>query len=57
MNYKIIGQQNVPQNIGVISDHHITLKVFYKKQDYQDTLRLITYVDRETGEGHVFVTK
>jgi len=56
MNYKVIGQQDVPKNKGVISDHHIRLTGLYKQKDYPDQLRLVTYIDRETGEEHVFLT-
>ena len=56
MNYKVIGQQDVPKNKGVISDHHIRLTGFYKQKDYPDQLRLVTYIDRETGEEHAFLT-
>jgi len=56
MKYKVIGQQDIPQNKGVISDHIVALTGFYQKKDYPDTLRLITYVDKETGEEHVFLT-
>ena len=56
MNYKVIGQQDVPKNKGVISDHHIRLTGLYKQKDYPDQLRLVTYIDRETGAEHVFLT-
>jgi len=55
MNYKVIGQQNVPKNTGVISDCHIRLTGFYKRKEYPAVLRLVTYVDRKTGEVHVFL--
>ena len=56
MNYKIVGQQNVPKNKGVISDCHVRLTGFYTRKEYPDQLRLVTYIDRETGEEHVFLT-
>ena len=56
MNYKVIGQQDVPKNKGVISDHHIRLTGFYKQKNYPDQLRLVTYRERETGEEHAFLT-
>jgi len=56
MNYKVIGQQNVPKNKGIISDNHIRLSGFYKRKEYPAVLRLVTYVDRKTGENHVFLT-
>ncbi len=56
MKYKVIGQQNVPKNKGVISDYHIRLTNFYQRKTYPASLRLVTYVDLETGEEHVFVT-
>ena len=56
MKYKVIGQQNVPKNKGVISDCHIRLTNFYQRKAYPASLRLVTSVDLETGEEHVFVT-
>jgi len=56
MKYEVTGQQDVPKNKGIISDQIIKLTGFYKKKDYPDTLRLITYVDKKTGEVHVFLT-
>ena len=55
MKYEVIGQQDVPKNKGIISDQIIKLTGFYQKKDYPDTLRLITYVDKKTGEEHVFL--
>ena len=56
MKYKVIGQQNIPKNKGIISDHHIRLTGFYRRKEYPAALRLVTYVDREKGEEHVFLT-
>ena len=56
MNYNVIGQQNIPPNKGVISDRHIRLTGFYTCKEYPAVLRLVTYVDRKTGEEHVFLT-
>ena len=56
MKYKVNGQQDIPKNKGVISDHYIRLTGFYKCKEYPAVLRLVTYVDRKTGEEHVFLT-
>jgi len=56
MNYKVIGQQGIPKNKGVISDCHIRFTGFYKRKEYPAVLRLVTYVNRETSEEHVFLT-
>jgi len=56
MKYTVLGQQNVPKNKGVVSDRHIKLNGFYTRKEYPNMLRLVTFIDRETGEEHVFVT-
>ena len=56
MKYEIIGQQNFPKNKGIVSDCYIRLTGFYKRKEYPAVLRLVTYIDQETGEEHVFLT-
>ena len=56
MKYEIIGQHKVPKNKGVVSDNRIRLMNFYQSKAYPKELRLITYIDRKTGEEHVFLT-
>jgi len=53
--YTITGQQAVI-NKNVSSDTTITLNGFYQKQDYPQTLRLIWYIDPETGKSLTFLT-
>ena len=56
MQYKVFGQQNVPKNKGIISDCHIQLTGQQSRKNYPESLRLVTYVDRVTGNVHTFVT-
>jgi len=56
MKYTVLGQQNVPKNNGVVSDSRIRLVNFYQSKAYPKELRLVTYIDPESGEQLVFVT-
>ena len=56
MKYEVLGQQNITKNKGVVSDSQIRLVNFYQSKAYPKELRLITYIDKETGEKHVFLT-
>jgi len=56
MRYTVLGQQNVPKKKGVISDCQIRLTGPESQEKYPDTLRLVTYVDQETGKTHKFFT-
>ena len=56
MKYTVFGQQNVPQNNGVVSDSRIRLMNYYQRKAYPKELRLVTYIDPESGEQHVFMT-
>jgi hypothetical protein len=56
MKYTVLGQQNIPKNKGVISDCQIRLTGLSSGENYPKQLRLVTYVDQETGEEHVFLT-
>jgi len=54
--YIITGQQEVPNNKGVISDQTIRLTGYYQQQDYPENLRLITFYDKEKKQELVFIT-
>ena len=56
MQYTVIGQQDVPKNKGIISDCRIKLTGQQSRENYPKILRLVTYVDRETGDVHTFMT-
>jgi len=56
MQYTVIGQQDVPKKKGIVSDCRIRLTGQLSQEKYPDTLRLVTYVDKETGEVHEFFT-
>ena len=56
MQYKVLRQQDVPQKKGIVSDCQIRLTVPSSQGNYPKTLRLVTYVDQETGEIHKFFT-
>jgi hypothetical protein len=54
--YIMTGQQEVPNNKGVISDQTIRLTGYYQQQDYPENLRLITFYDKEKKQELVFIT-
>jgi len=56
MQYTVTGQQDVPKNKGVVADCRIRLTGQESQENYPETLRLVTYVDQETGEMHRFFT-
>jgi len=56
MKYTVLGQQEVTKNKGIVSDCLIMLSGVASHENYPDKLRLVTYVDQETGELHVFIT-
>ena len=56
MKYRIVGQQETSKNNGVISDCRVRLTNYYQSRYYPDELRLVTFVDPDTGEQHEFVT-
>ncbi len=56
MQYTVIGQQDVLKKKGIVSDCLIKLTGQESQENYPDTLRLVTYVDQETGEMHEFFT-
>jgi len=56
MQYTVLGQQDVLKKKGIVSDCQIKLTGQESKDNYPKTLRLVTYVDQETGEEHQFFT-
>jgi len=56
MKYTVLGQQDSPKKKGIISDCRIRLTGLSSQEKYPDHLRLVTYVDQETGEVHEFFT-
>ena len=56
MHYAITGQQDIPKNKGIVSDCHIRLTGPKSRDNYPKTLRMVTYLDHETGDAHQFVT-
>jgi hypothetical protein len=56
MQYTVLGQQDAPKNKGIISDCHIRLTGQQSRENYPNSLRLVTYVDKETGKVHTFLT-
>lgn len=56
MKYTVLGQQEPPENKGVISDCHVRLDNYYQGRDYPDPLRLVTVSDPDTGEQITFMT-
>jgi len=56
MKYRFVGQQETSKNKGVISDCHVRLTNYYQSRYYPGELRLVTFVDHDTGEQHEFVT-
>ena len=56
MKYTVLGQQEVTKNKGIVSDCLIMLSGVASNENYPDKLRMVTYIDQETGELHVFIT-
>ena len=56
MKYTVLGQQKVTKNKGIVSDCLIMLSGVASHENYPDKLRMVTYIDQETGELHVFIT-
>jgi hypothetical protein len=56
MQYAITGQQNITKNKGIVSDCLIRLTGLKSREYYPDTIRMVTYIDQETGKMHQFVT-
>jgi hypothetical protein len=56
MKYTVLGQQEITKNKGIVSDCLIMLSGVASHENYPDKLRMVTYIDQETGELHVFIT-
>ena len=56
MKYTVLGQQKVTKNKGIVSDCLIMLSGVASHENYPDKLRMVTYIDQETGELLVFIT-
>lgn len=56
MDYTVLGQQEFTKNKGVVSDCLIQLSGVVSHKKYPEKLRMVTYIDPETAEHHVFVT-
>jgi hypothetical protein len=56
MKYTVLGQQKVTKNKGIVSDCLIMLSGVDSHENYPVKLRMVTYIDQETGELHVFIT-
>jgi hypothetical protein len=56
MKYTILGQQEFTKNKGVVSDCLIMLCGVTSPDNYPEKLRMVTYIDPETAENHVFIT-
>jgi len=54
--YKFLGQHTTSKKTSIIADELIQLKGFYTQQEYPDTLRMVTYYDKETDKELVFLT-
>jgi len=56
MKYEVIGQHKPIKKKQVIRDDLVRLTGFYTQQKYRDTLRIVGYVDLETGKYYDFLT-
>lgn len=56
LKYEVIGQQEVNEKKGLLCDQTIKLTGYYQSKDYPDDLRLIGFMDPETGKELVFLT-
>lgn len=56
IDYKVLGQHKTLKKTSIIADELIQLTGFYTQQEYPDTLRIITYYDKETDKELVFLT-
>lgn len=56
LKYEVIGQHNLSNKKGVLSDEIISLSGYYQNKDYPDKLRFIRYYDKETDKTLVFLT-
>lgn len=56
LKYRVVGQQNMDEKKGILSDKTIELSGFYQKQDYPENLRLVYYYDKEQEKYLTFLT-
>ena len=61
MSYSVLGQHNVSEESNVLSDEDIVVPWRHKPQkslqpNYKDKLRLVTYLDPESGKTYRFLT-
>ena len=56
IDYMVLGQHTHSKRKSVLADQKIRLSGFYTQQHYPDTLRLITYHDKETNKELTFLT-
>jgi len=56
MIYQVTGQQKLPLKNGLLYDHQISLSGRYTQDKYTRPLRLIGYLDPETGNTYEFLT-
>ncbi len=56
MSYRIVERRSKQKSKGILADHIIELKGYYKSEEYPDKLRLIKYKDEETGNIYEFLT-
>jgi len=54
--YKFLGQHTTSKKTSIIADELIQLKGFYTQQEYPNTLRMVSYYDKETEKELVFLT-
>jgi hypothetical protein len=56
MNYRVVGQQEVNSNKGLLADKEIRLTGFYTSKKYPEKLRLVIYHDSEHDKTYQFLT-
>jgi hypothetical protein len=57
MAYTVVGQHApAKQNLGILSDELIVLENYYEQKKYPDTIRRITFYDKEKNRTFVYLT-
>lgn len=56
MKYTVLGQQELSEKNGVVTDCRVRLANYYQSRYYPESLRLVTVADSETGELVTFIT-
>lgn len=54
--YRVIGQQEVNKNKGLLSDEEVLLVGYYSSKKYPGKLRLVTYYDKGRNKTYKFLT-